>query len=177
MDELNVDRMCKSLVELDVAWEQYETALAYLYQAKLPFANAIDLLQKAMDEDSIVLDALDEVEECRRLLDRARADAETVGALVWKDGLTESKKEWTQEGYEVRVRTSLSPEVTDYESFLAHLKEIEAGGIIKAVDVKLNKKAATDLNARIPLRGLKVEERTTCSVMKSHRLVGEEKES
>ena len=173
MNELTIDRLRDPLTVLSVAEEKHEEALAYLYQAKKPYAHAISLLQRAMEEDAIVQDAQEEVDEVEKLLARAKADAEVVGTFAFQDGLTEGKKEWAQDGYEVRVREVKEPVVVGPRDFLNHLEELGVDGVVKKISVSLNKKNTTELNDRVPLNGLKIEEKISCSVRREARKFGQ----
>jgi len=167
MNHLTVEKMRDPLSILTVAQQMHETSQAYLESAKQTWQPTIDALTKLMNEDLAVLDALKDLAETQDLLDHAMEDAKSAGVKAWSESLTHGKKEWEQDGWEIRVRETRTPEVVHAHDFLDHLDRLGVDDVVKGIKVTLHRKATTELNDRIPLTGLEIQERVSCAIRQS----------
>jgi len=167
MDQINITSVTSRLTVLDVARQRVQYAEESLTCAKDRYIYAIQLLEDAMKCDETVIECQELVDEYQDLYGEALRESQDIAILAWEDGFTGGKKEWMQDGWEIRLRTTKTPKVTDPDSFTGHLKRIgaEVNNIIKSVT--LHKAATNKLNDGISggLNGLEVEERTSCSFL------------
>ena len=165
MIELHVSELDQDLAVLGVAQETLSQAEEQLERARLPYTHAIQVLTEAMEQDSNVLQALEMRDEYKDLHAQAEEKVQDGALSAWMNHLTQDKKEWSQGEWEIRLRTSKTPLVGNLIDLIEHLTEIDA---VKAVIKRLtfNKKDAVDLHETLQfgLRGLDIEEKTTCSV-------------
>jgi len=165
MIELQIEGLEASLTRLEVAGEALARAKESLERAKLPYVGAIQILTEAMEQDGNVLEARGVLDEYQDLYEEAEREAQGVALGAWMNGETTGRKEWTQVGWEVRLRTIRTPIIGDLVKFLTNLVEI---GAVEALvkRVTLNKANTVSLHGTLEggLEGLEVEESTTCSL-------------
>jgi len=168
MKSLTVPALIDTLTILDIALEQYDKAQEQLERAKLPYTHAISVLEDSMQTDDTVLEAQDLVEEYKDLFEIARLEAGNDAVEAWEKGQTEGVKEWSQDGWQVRLRTTKTPRVESIPEVLAHLVEADATeAAVKSVT--FHKATVVKLHEAIKggIRGLEVEEKTSASLKKS----------
>ena len=169
MNQINVTSLSHRLTTLDVARQRLASAEESMSCAKSVYTHAIQLLEDAMATDPTVVECQELIDEYQDLYLEALHQTQFVAISAWEGGFTNGKKEWGQDGWEVRLRSTKTPKVTDPDKFIHHLDHLDAeiNSVIKSIT--LNKKATTDLNDGISggLAGLDVEEKTSCSLKKS----------
>ncbi len=68
------------------------------------------------------------------------------------------------------MRETKEPVVVEPRVFLNHVEdELGADSIVKSVKVTVHKKNTVELNERIPLDGLEIEKKTSCSVRRESK--------
>ena len=165
MIELHVSELDQGLAVLGVAQETLSRAEEQLERARLPYTHAIQVLTEAMEQDGNVLQALEMRDEYKDLYAQAEEKVQDGALSAWMNHLTQDKKEWSQGEWEIRLRTTRTPLVSDIVDFVLHLVDISAvGTVIKRLT--LNKADTVNLHESLDegLSGLEVEEKTTCSV-------------
>lgn len=164
MDELKVKSLSSKLTELDVAKVGLAIAEGHLSCAKSRYVHAIHLLEEAMEGDLTVLQCQAEVDGYQELYTQALHNAQETAICSWESGLTEGKKEWAQDEWEVRLRTTQTPTVVDVERFIDDVHALRAHSVVSGV--KLNKAKAVELHrtAAGGVKGLEVEVSTSCSL-------------
>jgi len=169
MEQIKVASLSSRLTTLDIARERLASVEESMSCAKSVYTHAIQLLEDAMATDPTVVECQELIDEYQDLYLEALHQTQFVAISAWEGGFTNGKKEWGQDGWEVRLRSTKTPKVTDPDKFIHHLDHLDAeiNSVIKSIT--LNKKATTDLNDGISggLAGLDVEEKTSCSLKKS----------
>ena len=118
-----------------------------------------------MDNDVTVMGAIETRDDYQVLHAQALEKVQEEALSAYQGDETDGRKEWSQGEWEIRLRTSKTPLVQNLVDLIEHLAEISA---VKAVikRLKLSKKDTVDLHETLQygLRGLEIEEKTTCSV-------------
>lgn len=166
MDKLRIESLSSKLTELDVARNLLTGAEERLARARIPYSYAIQVLEEAMEADGTVLQCQQDVEELQALYTDALHLAQNTAVCAWEGGFTSGKKEWEQDEWEIRLRTTPTPSVSDVESFIDDIHTLRAHSVVKGMT--LNKAKAVELHqtAGGGVRGLSVEEKTSCSLRK-----------
>lgn len=164
MNKIKIESVTSRLTVLDVARERLASAEESLARAKSVYTHPIRVLEDAMAMDDTVIEAQEVVDEYQDLYIEALHDVQNVAVSAWEGGFTDGAKEWEQDEWEIRLRTTKSPTVTNIPDFIDDVHSIRAYSIVKGVT--LNKADAVKLHetAEGGVRGLEVEERTSCSL-------------
>ena len=150
------------LIVLARAQDDLKAVSDDLYEAESVYYRILSTVTNAMTTDPTVVELRELLAETKAEYNTAYEAAQTAAIASVTD-----KKEWVQDGWQVRVRTTLTPIVTGYRNFIAHLNLLDAHSIIKSVKFTLNKKAATDLAATVEgIEGMEVESSTTATLKK-----------
>jgi hypothetical protein len=157
----------KELTVLEVAQDRYVEAQKWLKAVQVPYTHAIEILKEAMAQDDDVVAAKDRLEEFEDLYREAEREAQAAAVGAWEGDETGGRKEWQQQGWEVRLRTAKTPSVENVGEFVDHVSSIKAASIIRSIS--LHKKDVVDLHETVEggIMGLNVEERTTASFRKA----------
>lgn len=162
MEEVVIEGLNEKLITLSVARDRLKGAKDDLANAESLYRYAIGVLETAMNSDPAIIEIREKLNTIRQVEEDATTCVSKAAMSAWRKGLTDGKKEWKHGDWEIRLRTIFTPVVTHVEDLITHLAGLKATGIIKRVT--LNRKGTTDLNAKIRLNGLEIEEKTTCSV-------------
>lgn len=163
MEETVIEGLESKLTTLWVAREQLRLIEGDLESAESLYRYAIKVLETAMEADPMVIEIREKLNTMRQIEEDATLCTSKAAISAWQEGLTDGKKEWRHGNWEIRLRTTLKPIVTEIKDFIDHVHRIGAHSIIKSIT--LNRRATTDLDRSIgPLTGLEIEEKITCSV-------------
>ena len=162
LKETEVNNLSDKLIVLARVQDDLEAVGDDLIEAESVYNRILKVVMDAMRADPTVAELREIFETMRVEYNTAYESAQTAAIAAVTD-----KKEWVQDGWQVRVRTTLTPIVTGYRAFLSHLGRLDAYSIVKSVKFTLNKKAATDLAATVEgIEGMEVESSTTATLKK-----------
>ena len=168
MKKLDIPTLKPHLITLSVAMERFAKAEAQLAKAEESYTTKIAILSSQiadlrteMREDGNVIQAKDTYEEYEDLYNQAKVAA-TDAVLSTDPASLDGSKQFQQDQLEVRLRTTLTPRVTDIPAFATHIDQVGAWHIVKSIT--LNRKSALGLDEAIQgVKGMEVEKRTSVS--------------
>jgi len=164
--------LTNALNALQSAEQQHKDAvgthdnMAALYTGAIAgLQQQIASIEQAMKDDLDVQEAYDFALELDAGCKEALSLALSTTIKEWAEG-KHTKKSWLQDGFNISLRETSVPIVTDANAALAHLEELGTLSVVKKTALTLNKKATVDLYRMLKngIKGIEIQEEVTCSI-------------